>query len=113
MLEQFILLQTSSSAGSGMSTIIMIVAMIAIFYFMMIRPQKKQQKKIQQFRDGLKKGDRVVTAGGFYGKIVSTSDAAYFIVEIADGVKVRVAKSSVYEDSTQAESVGESAVVNK
>ena len=69
-----ILLQAAGSAGaqggaSGWSSIIMIVALIAIFYFFMIRPQSKKQKEIKKFRDAMKKGDKVTTAGGIHGKI--------------------------------------------
>ena len=57
-----ILLESAPGAMNGMN-IIMIVALIAIFYFFIIRPQSKKQKEIRKFRDSLKKGDRVVTAG--------------------------------------------------
>ena len=63
-----ILLQ-AQPAGGGMGSIIMIVALIAIFYFFMIRPQSKKQKEIRKFRESLKNGDKVITAGGIYGKI--------------------------------------------
>jgi len=101
MLTNTILLQEAAPAGGGMSGIIMIVALIAIFYFFMIRPQQKRQKEIRKFREGLSKGDNVVTAGGIYGKIRDISDA-YFIVEIADGVRIRIDKGSVYPSATEA-----------
>ena len=72
----------------------MIVVLIAIFYFMMIRPQQKQQKKLQAMRDSLKAGDKVVTAGGIFGKISEVNND-YVIVSIADGVKIRVLKTAV------------------
>ena len=50
------------------TSILMMVAIFAIFYFFMIRPQQKKQKEIRKFRDALKVGDRVITAGGIYGK---------------------------------------------
>ena len=55
--------------GGGMSMIIMMVAIFAIMYFFMIRPQNKKQKEIQKSREALKTGDKVITAGGIYGKI--------------------------------------------
>ena len=68
--------------------------MIAIFYFLMIRPQQKQQKKLQQMRDALKAGDKVITAGGIFGKIVEVKDD-YVIVDINNGVKIRILKTAV------------------
>ena len=81
--------------GGGSTGIIMIVAMVAIFYFFMIRPQNKKQKEIKKAREALGVGDRVVTAGGIYGKIKEVSDTT-FIVEIASGVSIKIEKTSVY-----------------
>ena len=72
-----ILLQAAGGAGaqgSGWTSILMIVALIAIFYFFMIRPQSKKQKEIKKFRDAMKKGDKVTTAGGIHGKISEIND---------------------------------------
>ena len=63
-----ILLQTPAG-GSQWSGILMMVVIVAIFYFFMIRPQQKKQKEIQKSREALKTGDKVITAGGIYGKI--------------------------------------------
>lgn len=102
MLTNTILLQDAAAPqGGGMSSIIMIVALIAIFYFFMIRPQQKRQKEIRKFREGLGKGDSVVTAGGIYGKIRDIADT-YFIIEIADGVRIRIDKGSVYPSASDA-----------
>jgi preprotein translocase subunit YajC len=99
MLTNSILLQ--DQAANGMSSIIMIVALIAIFYFFMIRPQQKRQKEIKKFRDGLSKGDKVITAGGIYGKIRDIKDST-IIVEIAENVKITVDKGSVYPSAAEA-----------
>ncbi len=100
MLTNTILLQDAPQGG-GFSSIIMIVALIAIFYFFMIRPQQKRQKEIRKFREGLSKGDNVVTAGGIYGKIREVNDT-YFLIEISDGVRIRVDKGSVYPSASDA-----------
>lgn len=73
----------------------LMVAMIAILYFFMIRPQQKKQKELQAQRDALTTGSRVMTAGGLYGVIKDIKNNE-FVVEIADGVRVRVDKNSVY-----------------
>lgn len=103
MLQNLIPLQAdATAAGGGWSSMIMIVLLIAIFYFLMIRPQQKKQKEIKKFRENLAKGDKVITAGGIYGKIREIKDSA-FVIEIADGVKITVDKQSVYPSATQAQ----------
>ena len=100
-----VLLQAATGgtgAGSGWSSMIMIVALIAIFYFFMIAPQQKKQKEIEQFRQGLKKGDKVVTIGGIYGTVVEVKDKT-LILEIDQNVKIKVDKSSVVNDFTDAQ----------
>ena len=76
----------------------MMVIIVAIFYFFMIRPQQKKQKEIQKSRDALKTGDKVITAGGIYGKIRDIGDT-YMLIEIADGVRIRVDKTSIFASS--------------
>ena len=91
-----ILLQAPPPSGMGQySTILMIVAMIAIMYFLMIRPQQKKQKEIQKARNAMKNGDKVITAGGIHGRIKEISDTS-ILIEVADGIRIRVEKSSVY-----------------
>lgn len=90
-----ILLQAQGGGGSSYTGIIMIVAMIAIFYFFMIRPQNKKQKEIKKAREAMGRGDRIVTAGGIYGTIKEVGDTT-FIIEIAQGVTIKIEKTSVY-----------------
>jgi preprotein translocase subunit YajC len=94
-----ILLQAQAQ-NSGWVNIIMMVALIAIFYFFMIRPQQKRQKEIQKAREALTNGDKVMTAGGIYGKVKEVGDK-YFIIEIAENTRIRVAKDSVYPAADQ------------
>lgn len=94
-----ILLQ--AAGGAGMMNIVMIVALIAIFYFFMIRPQQKKQNEIKKFREGIKSGDQIVTAGGIYGKVRSVN-ADTFVVEIAKDVRITIDKNSVYPSAQQA-----------
>ncbi len=98
MITNSILLQAPANNWSG---IIMIVALIAIFYFFMIRPQQKRQKEIRKFREGLKIGDKVITAGGIYGKIRNVNDTT-FQIEISEGVKIIIDKGSVYPSAAEA-----------
>ena len=90
-----ILLQAQQ--GGGLSMIIMMVLIFVIMYFFMIRPQNKKQKEIQNFRNSIAPGTDVVTAGGIYGKVKEVNDMDNtLMVEVTSGVKIKVAKNSVY-----------------
>lgn len=67
---------------------------IMIFYFLLWRPQQKQAMEAQKFRDGLKDGDKVITAGGVHGRISRVEDAVVEL-ELAPKVKVRVERSQI------------------
>lgn len=103
-----ILLQTQPAGGTGWSSMIMIIAIIAIFYFFMIAPQQKKQKKINAFRDGLRKGDKVMTAGGIYGRIRDIKDSVVML-EIDNNVTIKIDKNSIYQS---AQDVAEAATSN-
>lgn len=79
---------------------IMMIAMFAIIYFFMIRPQNKKQKEIMNFRKNLEVGQKVITAGGIYGKIKELKDSTV-ILEIADNVKIKIDKSSIYASAPE------------
>lgn len=92
--------QNAAAPGNNYSGLIMIVVMIAIFYFLLIRPQQKKQKEMRKFREALKEGDHVVTAGGIYGKITGVKDTT-FIINIGDGVNIKIDKGSVYPSAAE------------
>jgi len=99
-----ILLQAQEGAaqqGSSWSFWIMMILIFAVFYFFMIRPQTKKQKELQKQRESMKKGDKVVTAGGIYGEIKEVQENA-FIITIAKDVTIKVAKESVFADAADA-----------
>lgn len=79
----------------------MIILLIIVFYFFMIRPQQKQQKKTKEFRDGLAKGDKVLTAGGIHGKIADVKETTV-VLEVAQGVKITVEKQMIYAGAPEA-----------
>lgn len=89
-----ILLQATAQ-GNQWSGILMMIAIVVIFYFFMILPQQKKQKEVKKMREALKTGDKVVTAGGIYGKIKDVNDTT-FTLEIAENVKIKVDKASVF-----------------
>jgi preprotein translocase subunit YajC len=74
--------------------IIMLVAFGLIFYFMLIRPQRKRQQEMNSLLSGLKRGDKVMTAGGIIGEIDSIGDTSVVLV-LEEGAKLRMAKPSI------------------
>ncbi len=85
----------AAQGGSPWSFLIMMVLVGLVMYFFMIRPQQKKQKKLDEARNMLSKNDEVITTGGIYGKIKGVSNEA-FTIEIAENVRIQVAKTSVY-----------------
>ncbi len=101
-----ILLQAATAEGAqgaGWMNMVMLLLIFVIFYFFMIRPQTKRQKEIKKFQDSLENGKTVITQGGIYGRVREVKDN-YVLIEIADGVKIRVNKNMVFdspEDASQ------------
>lgn len=87
----------------------MIILLIVVFYFFMIRPQQKRQKETQKFRDGLAKGDKVLTAGGIHGRIAEIGDHT-ITLEVANGVRIKVEKSMIYPSAEDAKADAANAV---
>ena len=85
--------------GQGGSTILMFGLMFVVFYLFMIRPQMKKTKEEKVFREGLKKGDRVVTIGGLHGKIVEVKDTTV-LLDTGEGQKLKVEKAAVSKDNS-------------
>ena len=105
MNQLFILLQAAGSqpSGGGMSFWIMILLMFAVMWLFMIRPQRKQQKELEKFRNELKKGDKIVTAGGIYGTVSEIQDKTV-LIKVDGDTKLRVDKNSIVRDySTDAQ----------
>lgn len=94
--------QQTQEGGSAWSGMIMIIAMIVIFYFFMIRPQNKKQKELRKAREAMKKGDKVITAGGIHGRIKDMKDNV-IMMEIAPGVTIKIDKTSVFADLSGAD----------
>lgn len=96
-----LVLQAAAAGGSSMSFLIMMVAIFAIMWLFMIRPQQKKQKKIREFQNALKEGDKVVTGGGVYGTVKRVNAQENTIdIEVARGVVITVAKGYVFADAT-------------
>ena len=90
----------AAQAGSQWSMWIMLALIFVVMWFFMIRPQRKQQKELQNFRDSLKKGDKVVTIGGIYGTVGEIKEGSV-LIEVDHNVKIRVSKQALVKDFTE------------
>ena len=97
--------QQGQGGGEIYSTIIMFALIIGIFYFMIIRPQQKRAKVREALLGQIKKGDKVITAGGIHGEIVGI-DEKTLLVEISDKVKVKIERTSISVVNKQGEVEG-------
>jgi preprotein translocase subunit YajC len=96
MILLSILLQAANPQGGGSMGLIFMLLIFVVFYFFMIRPQTKRQKEIKKQREAMKAGDRVITSGGIYGKIREVKDDNTVLIEIAENVRIKVDKNSVF-----------------
>lgn len=85
---------SASGAMDFLPLVIMLAAFGLIFYFMLIRPQRKRQQQMNDLLGGLKRGDKVVTAGGIHGEIDSIGDTSVVLL-LEEGAKLRMAKASI------------------
>ena len=92
----------TTAQGGGWYMFIMLILIIVVMWFFMIRPQRKQQKELQKFREGLQKGDKVVTIGGIYGTVVEVKEKT-LLLEVDSNVKIKVDKNSVVKDFSEAQ----------
>lgn len=93
------MLATDQTKQNPMMSVVFLVLIVVVFYFFMIRPQTKKQKEQKKFIESLKKGDKIITAGGIYGKIVEVSTRTVMI-ECEGQVRLKMDKTSVLRDSS-------------
>jgi preprotein translocase subunit YajC len=90
-------------AAGGLGMLLPILLFIPLLYLLMIRPQQKKQKQWQQMLTSIKAGDRVTTAGGIRGIILSIKDDSIIIRVAPDNLKLEVAKTAIASVTTQDE----------
>jgi preprotein translocase subunit YajC len=93
-------LLAATPSGMGSFPLILLVFMFAMLYLLMIRPQQKRQKQWQSMLANVKSGDRVTTAGGIRGTILSIKDDTVVIRVAPDNLKLEVAKSAIASVTT-------------
>ena len=89
--------QAAGDGGSGLVSLLPLVLIFVVFYFLLIRPQQKKMKAHRTLVEGVRRGDRVVTAGGLIGSVSKVVSDTELQVEVADGVRVRVVRSTIQD----------------
>jgi len=86
--------EAAAGQGGGFASFVPLLLIMVIFYFLLIRPQQKRVKEHRNVIESLKKGDKVITGGGFYGTVTDVKED-FMKVEIAEGVKVKVKRDTI------------------
>ena len=100
-------LQQTATQGNAFMQFLPLILIVVVFWFFMIRPQMKRQKELKKYqstkskqsRDELKKGDKVMTTGGIFGKIVEINDFTV-IIEVESQARLKVSKEAIVKDMT-------------
>ena len=85
--------------GGGWTSLIFIILLVVVFWLFFIRPQSKKAKEEQKYRDSLQKGDKVVTIGGFHGKVVEVKDTTV-VISLAPNTEVEVEKTALVQNAS-------------
>lgn len=95
----FLMGQPSGAAGQSnpLLTFLPLILVFVVFYFFMIRPQMKKQKEMTNYRNALKKGDKVITTGGIYGRVHEVKDN-FITMDVGGDIKLKVDKSALIKD---------------
>lgn len=91
--------QPAGAAGqtNPLVTFLPLILVFVVFYFFMIRPQMKKQKEMNSYRSSLKRGDKVVTTGGLYGRVSEVKDN-YVMMDVGADIKLKVDKNALLKD---------------
>ena len=101
MMNIILMVQPEGQDANPLMSFLPLLLIVVVFYFFMIRPQMKRQKETRKFRESLSKGDKVVTTGGIYGKIVEVKETT-IVLEIAKDVHIKVDKNGIIKDMSDA-----------
>lgn len=100
MNQLFQILMASPQGGDSNPLVSLwpLLLIIVVFYLFMIRPQVKKQKELRKYRESLQNGDKVITTGGIYGKIVGVTDQTV-VLEVEDQSRIKVDKNAILKDA--------------
>jgi preprotein translocase subunit YajC len=101
-MKSTLFIMLAGNANGATVQFLMLGLIIVVFYFFMIRPQVKRQKELKNFRESLKRGDKVITTGGIYGRIAEINEQT-IIIEVEDKVRLKIDKAAVLKDPSDIE----------
>jgi preprotein translocase subunit YajC len=104
----FFAMSAAADGGNPWIAVFPWLAILAIVYFVVLLPARRNQKKVEEFRQSLKVGDRVITTGGIYGQVTRLGEESVQL-QIADKIKIEVAKASIGGHQGQAAVVADAA----
>ncbi len=99
LITFLLMTQPENGEGGRFMGILPLILIIVVFYFFMIRPQVRRQKEMKNFREALKKGDKIITTGGIYGKINNISENV-ITIDVGNNIILKVDKSAILKDSS-------------
>jgi preprotein translocase subunit YajC len=94
LTDRLVVAMASPGQSSPWLQFVPFAMILAIFYFLILLPMKRRQKKVQEFQDGLKVGDKVVTTGGIYGQVTRLGDKSVQ-VQVANNVRIEIARQAI------------------
>ena len=94
--------QSSGGQTNPLVTFLPLILVFVVFYFFMIRPQMKKQKEMSNYRSSLKRGDKVITTGGIYGRVLEVKDN-YVMMDAGGDLKLKVDKNALLKDPSAEE----------
>jgi preprotein translocase subunit YajC len=102
----FLFLMGQPAGGAGQTnpliTFLPLILVFVVFYFFMIRPQMKKQKEMNNYRSSLKRGDKVITTGGIYGKVYEVKEN-HILMDVGGDIKLKVDKNALLKDPSTEE----------
>jgi preprotein translocase subunit YajC len=93
-MTYFIAMSAPGQGAGGLLQFLPFALILGIFYFLILMPMQKRQKKVREFQESLKVGDRVVTTSGIYGQVTKLNEKSVQ-VQIADKVRIEVARAAI------------------
>ena len=92
--DSFVMAMSGAAQQGGLLSFLPFAIILVIFYVLILMPMQRRQKKVQQFQESLKVGDKIVTTGGIYGLITRVNDSSVQL-QIADKVRIEIARAAV------------------
>lgn len=94
--------QSTGGQTNPLVTFLPLILVFVVFYFFMIRPQMRKQKEMSNYRSALKRGDKVITTGGIYGRVLEVKDN-HIMMDAGGDVRLKVDKNALLKDPSAEE----------